>query len=398
MKSPGLKVICATIGCILCVYVMVLVLSPLVTTPTQEEHKLRREFPQVNFNFVDPTFTPRELTNEGAPFVLIIVSSAGWPKFKFRRDAVRRTWGKRAVQAREIQNLTATTATARLVSHWKTVFLFGRTRDDTLDSRVEAEGAEHNDIVVGNFTEAYDNLVIKVFMGIRWALTTRCRYILKADDDVYIRVPRILEWLANAPERLYAGHVHQDVPVNHDPYDETSGAVDPKVYAEKRFPPYCLGAFYVVSASILPDLFDAVKLWKPWIIEDTYVGVLARQIGVRPAEIDGLLLKSSMGESLGKTDCELAQTRALGHQLTPPHLYLLHRRFQVLEERLGGKGCVCVTPLRCLLLYCAVAVTLSAISASVVLYISSLKRRSKWFISITNSRVRSVWKLVEIQS
>lgn len=346
MRLSGFRILGATAGCILSVSAVLLALRA-ITLPTQTKPGKRREFPRVNFTFVRPTLIPKLKNNETHLFLVIVVSSAAWTDFKFRRDAVRETWGRnnerrlfldKPSEGSQDSSITAPSRADAIT--WKTVFLFGKTHDEGLDSQMNEEGAVYNDIIMGDFTEAYENLLTKIFMGFTWALTIKCRYVLKADDDVYVRVPRILDWLEDAPRHLYAGHVHKDVEVNHDPSDANSIAIEPDKYKEKTFPPYCLGAFYIVSTSILPQLFNAVKLWRPWPIEDTYVAVLAREIGVRPVNVDGFLLKSAMGKSLEMADCELVHSKALGHQLAPSHLYLLHSKFQILEEKFRGRHCV----------------------------------------------------------
>ena len=69
--------------------------------------------------------------------------------------------------------------------------------------------------------------------------------------------------------------------------------------------------------------------WRPWPIEDTYIGVLARDVGVSPIDIYGFVLKARASRNLPQfTDCYWDCITALGHRLTPTHLHLVHNKFQ----------------------------------------------------------------------
>ncbi|NXK71452.1 B3GT4 galactosyltransferase, partial [Amazona guildingii] len=61
----------------------------------------------------------------------------------------------------------------------------------------------------------------KTLLLLRWA-AARCpgaRFLLKADDDVFVNVPALARHLRAPalPERLYLGRVHWWVPPNRDP-------------------------------------------------------------------------------------------------------------------------------------------------------------------------------------
>lgn len=94
----------------------------------------------------------------------------------------------------------------------------GKSYNESLDSQIKEEARDFNDILAGNFRDTYINLVIKLFMGFAWAKKINCRFVLKADDDVYVHLPKLISWLQQAPSRLYAGHVHKNVDVSRDPH------------------------------------------------------------------------------------------------------------------------------------------------------------------------------------
>jgi len=292
---------------------------PWIARITRFGHE-RTVVQDVNFTFVQPTIEPQLPSKE--LFLLILVSSVPGSDYQFARNAIRKTWGNS-------DECTRVNDVSKGVScQWKVVYLVGKSYNESLDSEIKQEAQVFNDILLGNFDDTYVNLVIKLFMGFAWASKVNCRFILKADDDIYVRVPKLVSWLQKAPSRLYAGHVHRNVGVSRDP-DERNPLPPGSSFNEKYYPPYCLGAFYLLSRSIIPDILRAVKRWRPWPIEDTYIGVLTRDVGVSPTDIYGFVLKARASRDLPRfTECQWDCTIALGHRLTPSHLQLVHDKFE----------------------------------------------------------------------
>ena len=57
---------------------------------------------------------------------------------------------------------------------------------------VKRESQKYNDIILGNFTDTFYNLPIKVIMAFEWALQfCKFEYLLKSDDDVFLHIPDI---------------------------------------------------------------------------------------------------------------------------------------------------------------------------------------------------------------
>ncbi|NWH55678.1 B3GT4 galactosyltransferase, partial [Fregata magnificens] len=79
----------------------------------------------------------------------------------------------------------------------------------------------HADLLQGSFADAYANLTRKTLLALRWA-AARCPaapFLLKADDDVFVNLPALTNYLASLrnPRRLYLGRVHWWVRPNRDP-------------------------------------------------------------------------------------------------------------------------------------------------------------------------------------
>ena len=339
------------------------------------EEKVVRD---VNFTFVKPSLVPQLPSRE--IFLLVLVSSVPRSDYQFARDAIRKTWGN----SDECANTPD--VSRQVFCRWKVVYLVGKSYNESLDSQITEEARNFNDILVGNFHDTYINLVIKLFMGFTWATKINCRFVLKADDDVYVHLPKLTSWLQQAPSRLYAGHVHKNVHVSRDPH-ERNPLPPGSSFNEKYYPPYCLGAFYILSRNIIPDILEAVNRWRPWPIEDTYTGVLARDIGVSPVDIHGFVLTGTVSRDLPYfTECHWFPTIALGHRLTPSHLQLIHDKFESLSLFNGSTcpsdKCSNVTG-SCILLFIYILLFITVpLSAYAWVRKERLKLNTRWFLTL----------------
>jgi len=78
---------------------------------------------------------------------------------------------------------------------------------------------------------------------------------------------------------------------------------------EDRYAPYCSGAFYVVSSNALPLILQSVRKWTAIPVEDAYMGLLARESGLKPVDIPGFEFRNI--RDYGR--CNWASAVALGH-------------------------------------------------------------------------------------
>jgi len=73
-------------------------------------------------------------------------------------------------------------------------------------AEVEAEFAQHRDLVQGNFIDSYRNLTLKAVMGLRW-MSTYCSeapFAIKTDDDTFLN---IFEMVRLMNENVNKSHV-----------------------------------------------------------------------------------------------------------------------------------------------------------------------------------------------
>ncbi|EDO31852.1 predicted protein, partial [Nematostella vectensis] len=144
------------------------------------------------------------------------------------------------------------------------VFTLGKTQNKTLNELVIKEANTYNDILIGDFEDIYFNLLIKTFMSHVWAAEQRCSYILKTDDDVYVKVPSLIAWLVRTRRRtrFYGGHVYTGYIVGRVKGHKWS--ISKRYYEQHIFPPFCAGAFHVVSADVVALMVNHTKVRRPF--------------------------------------------------------------------------------------------------------------------------------------
>lgn len=196
-------------------------------------------------------------------FLLILVLSVP-PNFE-RRNLIRQMWGS--------DNATADKAM------WKTFFLLGETRDQTLSDLLKNEERNFGDVIRGNYYEHYQNLSFKVEMGFEWAARyCNFSFLLKTDDDVFVNTKDLILYLqqASTPKRgLYMGKAL----VGAKPRRDGKHGVSLDEFSGLTYPDYCSGAGYVLSYDVVECLVPLFDVVNPFWIEDVYVGILVNKAG-----------------------------------------------------------------------------------------------------------------------
>ena len=80
-------------------------------------------------------------------------------------------------------------------------------------------------------------------MGQLWASTLAAKFTLKTDDDVYVRIPGIIEYLLseNITGSFYGGETRSNSKVLRKAGGKWS--ISKKYFAADKWPPFNLGAF-----------------------------------------------------------------------------------------------------------------------------------------------------------
>ena len=100
-------------------------------------------------------------------------------------------------------------------------------------------------------------------------------------------------WLlktSSLPEKLYAGAVQDKVKLKVIRDSKHKWFVSEQFPNHTLFPPYCNGPFYILSKSALLELLKVSSnegLSTPFPLEDAYIGVLAKRVGIAPLQLNG---------------------------------------------------------------------------------------------------------------
>lgn len=233
------------------------------TIPNPEGLRYHEAYPH-NYRFV---MENAEVCEVNSPFLVLMVPVA--PKDVLARDAIRATWGKdRVVQGETVL----------------TLFVLGLDKSHDVE-KLQQENQEHDDLIQSNFLDTYHNLTIKTMVIMDW-LATRCpgaAYAMKVDSDMFLNVDNLVIMLKKPgiPHNNYlTGMLMWNRPVVRS--KNSKWYVPEELYPEPRYPTYTLGMGYVFSNDLPAKLVEASKFIKPFNIEDAYIGMCIKILGLSP--------------------------------------------------------------------------------------------------------------------
>ncbi|XP_041069310.1 beta-1,3-galactosyltransferase 9 [Carcharodon carcharias] len=192
------------------------------------------------------------------------------PAHLVNREAIRRSWGS----VREVRGLAV-----------RTLFALGTPESSKEQELIDWESRSYQDVVQGRFVDTYLNLTFKTIMVMRW-FTTYChtaRYLLKVDDDVFLNHDNLVELLLGLGDGLtdlYLGRVHRNVRAIRNV--SSLYYVSEEVYPADTYPNYCSGTSYVLSGDMAHKVYVAALSVPLLSIEDVFVGICAKRMGVLP--------------------------------------------------------------------------------------------------------------------
>ncbi|RUS81504.1 hypothetical protein EGW08_010732 [Elysia chlorotica] len=196
-------------------------------------------------NFLAPS---RDLQ---AKLAILIISSPG---NIHERDTIRDTWLK-GVDAKKVL-FRFVVGTSSLDAEGK--------------DKIHREALVHKDILtLQGIADSYQQLTLKVLEAFKWLDTNvDFRYVLKVDDDSYVRVSNILAELEHKPkDRLYWGFFDGRANV------KTSGQwKETKWILCDTYLPYARGGGYVLSSDLVHFVAHNHELLETFMSEDVSVG------------------------------------------------------------------------------------------------------------------------------
>uniref|UniRef100_A0A3Q4B687 Hexosyltransferase n=1 Tax=Mola mola TaxID=94237 RepID=A0A3Q4B687_MOLML len=202
---------------------------------------------------------------EESPFLVIMIPVA--PDNRKARGIIRHTWGKDI------------TVLGQMVSHY---FLLGLSeQEDETEILNKKESQRHHDIIQSDFLDSYNNLTIKTMVMFEW-LSSHCpnsSYAMKVDSDMFLNVHKLVSMILKAPRHLYmTGMVMRDALVHR--HLTSKWFLPVSAFSESKYPPYALGLGYVFSLDLPKKIVEASAHIKAVYIEDVYVGLCMRHLGI----------------------------------------------------------------------------------------------------------------------
>ncbi|RLN61615.1 hypothetical protein BBJ29_008391 [Phytophthora kernoviae] len=245
--------------------------------------------------------SPEQSSFATDPLLLIGIKTAVVASFP-RRQAIRETWANPSLLPHGVKVL--------FLGCKPNVTDFQSDQDrDRIVQALAKERAMYRDLLTKELecTDSYEQLSDKVksFMHLAAAEFPHTKYVMLADDDIYLRVDKLAEYLrGEAPrERAYFGEVwalkfaHKQMPVR----DHFSKYHLPKdQYPLSTLLPYASGPHYVVSMDCVR--FIAKNSWRLRSmngLEDVSTGLWLLQLQVHAAHVRDF---SSIRQSAGCDD------------------------------------------------------------------------------------------------
>nr|XP_046242023.1 beta-1,3-galactosyltransferase 2 [Scatophagus argus] len=257
--------------------VLVLCCQILVCGVTHGKHPLKSPLTAEEYRVISPG-TYQYILNQPAackdrsPFLVFMVPVA--PQEAAAREAVRKTWGAPSQDT-------------------LTLFYVGLPEDGQLlsiQNKLEEESKEHADIIQMSFQDSYQNLTIKTMMMMSWlaAHCPKASYAMKVDADIFVNVFYLVSRLRSSPRQSFiTGSVISDGRPRRD--SNSKWHVSEELYPEDSFPWYVSGAGYVFSVDLAARISWASKFVRMIPLEDVYVGLCLRVLGIRPTYSRSLL-------------------------------------------------------------------------------------------------------------
>ncbi|XP_033757411.1 beta-1,3-galactosyltransferase brn-like [Pecten maximus] len=182
------------------------------------------------------------------------------------REGIRNTWGK------------------HMPSNVRIVFLLGNT-DEENQKRIREESEKYSDVIQEDFLDKYHNNTYKTIMGFNWGVTycSSASFFFFVDDDHYVCLANVYKYLESVhytKPNLLSGFL-----LTHSkPYRDVKSKwfVSWEDYGFDWWPPYLAGGAYIVSFSIAQKFHIAFPYVKYIGIDDPYLGIVAKRLGIRP--------------------------------------------------------------------------------------------------------------------
>ncbi|XP_042238533.1 beta-1,3-galactosyltransferase 1-like isoform X2 [Homarus americanus] len=224
---------------------------PSSAPPSSHHH----EFPY-RYLINEPDLCGRDTT-----IINTIVSSAGNMESRIK---IRKMWG--APQYTSLVRM-------------KTVFVVATTSSAQHQRDILHESHRYHDMIQLDFVDSYSNLTLKTLSLLHWQqhFCKTAKWILKSDDDIFVNPFIVSDFLRqHSASELVCKVIGGSIVCRPGKRCRQKWAVSWQDYPPERYPHYCQGGAYVVSASMARHLYAAANMTHPVEVEDVYfTGILA---------------------------------------------------------------------------------------------------------------------------
>ncbi|KAM3619145.1 uncharacterized protein V6R79_003692 [Siganus canaliculatus] len=247
----------------------------------------------------------------GDIYVLLVIKSVATQHD--RREVIRKTWGKEQVIAGK---------------RVKTLFLLGQSSNEAERSNhqklVEYENQIYGDILQWDFLDSFFNLTLKEIHFLKWfhIYCPSVRYIFKGDDDVFVSVENIIEFLesSKSSENLFVGDVILKArPIRRK---DSKYYIPVAMYNKTNYPPYAGGGGFLMDGPLARRLHWAAESVELFPIDDVFLGMCLEVLHVTPVKHDAFKtfgLVKNKNSKLNREPC-FFRSMIVVHKLLPSDL------------------------------------------------------------------------------
>ncbi|KAM8888179.1 UDP-GlcNAc:betaGal beta-1,3-N-acetylglucosaminyltransferase 7 [Synchiropus picturatus] len=247
----------------------------------------------------------------GDTYLLMVIKSVATQHD--RREVIRKTWGKEQVlNGRRI----------------KTVFLLGKPSNEAERANhqklVEFEDYIYGDILQWDFLDSFFNLTLKETHFLKWFHTycPNVRYVFKGDDDVFVSVENIFEFLDNSKHggNLFVGDViFKAKPIRKK---ENKYYIPLAMYNKTHYPPYAGGGGFLMGGTLARRLYRVADSLELYPIDDVFLGMCLEVLEVMPIKHNAFKtfgLVKNKASKLNREPC-FFKSMIVVHKLLPSDL------------------------------------------------------------------------------
>ncbi|XP_034668564.1 beta-1,3-galactosyltransferase 5-like [Drosophila subobscura] len=198
-------------------------------------------------------------------------------------------------------------------------FVLGRTTNATLNESLNKENYMYGDMIRGNFIDSYFNLTLKTISMLEWAdmHCPRVKYILKTDDDMFINVPRLLDFIDGHKDTrtIYGRLARRWKPVRSS---KSKYFVSYKLYSGLQYPTFTTGPAYLLTGDIVHELYTQSLNTYYMQLEDVFItGIVSKSL-----EIMRLHAKEFRNSRTSFLPCNIRKAISV-HMIKPSEQYNL---------------------------------------------------------------------------